>query len=352
MYIVFRACLLYCIFLIRYCDIVLNFIVFFLLSFVRLCVCHILIKGYLTWLWLAKLCSFKSFWQYQSVTDERTDGRTDGRTSLLYATALVKNTSGSATSVGLRNLVTIYLKPYGRATRGRVRAGPSFLLGTLSTRTKWWRATRLNNQPKWQYPAESWPWPWPWAHPGCRLTWGPSCASLVAIRSFACEKKRFIARTDTNRLTRDRHHATDTTYQEPKSQYPAESWELASRWFWHWTVTLTSQSNSQSVNPFIKNRKAKMVTNTCIVWLPDTSATRHFGTKNVVRDTSTRVPWSRKSRDTSTQDNSDETQLHRWFILNFSTNFVVPKCPRVSWCQGVLWPKCPAPHCTWCIYTM
>jgi len=61
--------------------------------------------------------------------------------------------------------------------------------------------------------------------------------------------------------------------------------------------------------------------------LPDTSATRHFGiktlwdtsapisrhfdTKNVVRDTSTRVPWSRKSRDTSTQDNSDETQLYR-----------------------------------------
>jgi len=26
-------------------------------------------------------------------------------------------------------------------TRGRVRAGPSFQLGTLSTRTKWWRAT-------------------------------------------------------------------------------------------------------------------------------------------------------------------------------------------------------------------
>jgi len=76
--------------------------------------------------------------------------------------------------------------------------------------------------------------------------------------------------------------------------------------------------------------------------LPDTSATRHFGiktlwdtsapisrhfdTRNVVRDTSTRVPWSRKSRDTSTQDNSDKTQLHRWFGLNFGTNFVVPKC--------------------------
>jgi len=77
--------------------------------------------------------------------------------------------------------------------------------------------------------------------------------------------------------------------------------------------------------------------------LPDTSATRHSGTlrhsapvsrhldtKNVVRDTSTRVPWSRKSRNTSTQDNSDETQLHRWFGLNFCTNFVVPKCLSVK----------------------
>jgi len=59
----------------------------------------------------------------------------------------------------------------------------------------------------------------------------------------------------------------------------------------------------------------------------------HFGTdlktlryqKHGTRH-STRVPWSRiESRDTSTQDNSDETQLHRWFGSNFGTNFVVPK---------------------------
>jgi len=84
------------------------------------------------------------------------------------------------------------------------------------------------------------------------------------------------------------------------------------------------------------------VSSALLLRLPDTSATRHFGiktlrdisapisrhldTKNVVRYTSTRVPWSRKSRDTSTQDNSDETQLHWWFGLNFGTNFVVPKC--------------------------
>jgi len=33
-----------------------------------------------------------------------------------------------------------------------------------------------------------WPWPWPWAHPGCTLTWSPSCASLVVIWPLVCEK--------------------------------------------------------------------------------------------------------------------------------------------------------------------
>jgi len=44
-------------------------------------------------------------------------------------------------------------------------------------------------------------WPWPWAHPGCRLTWRPSCASLVAIRPFACEKKRFAQKFADRRRT-------------------------------------------------------------------------------------------------------------------------------------------------------
>jgi len=115
--------------------------------------------------------------------------------------------------------------------------------------------------------------------------------------------------------------------------------------------------------------------------LPDTSATRHFGIKTLW---DTLAPISRhfdtktwyetlrhecrdrgnnnnnntfiyiapacrmisealKSRDTSTQDISDETQLHWWFVLNFCTNFVALKCPRVSWCRSVLWPKFPAP---------
>ena len=50
--------------------------------------------------------------------------------------------------------------------------------------------------------------PWPWAHPGCMLTWSPSCESLVAIRPFACEKKRFAQKfTDrqTDRRRTPRH---------------------------------------------------------------------------------------------------------------------------------------------------
>ena len=32
-------------------------------------------------------------------------------------------------------------------------------------------------------------WPWPWAHHGCRLIWGPWCASLVAIQSSVWQKR-------------------------------------------------------------------------------------------------------------------------------------------------------------------
>jgi len=49
-----------------------------------------------------------------------------------------------------------------------------------------------------------WPWPWPWAHPGCTLTWSPSCESLVAIRPFAWEKKRFAQKVTDRRTDRRR----------------------------------------------------------------------------------------------------------------------------------------------------
>jgi len=45
-------------------------------------------------------------------------------------------------------------------------------------------------------------WPWPWAHPGCKLTWSPSCESLVAIRPFAWEKKRFAQKFTDRRTDR------------------------------------------------------------------------------------------------------------------------------------------------------
>jgi len=49
-----------------------------------------------------------------------------------------------------------------------------------------------------------WPWPWPWAHPGCTLTWSPSCPSLVAIWPFVYENKRFAQKFTDGRTDRRR----------------------------------------------------------------------------------------------------------------------------------------------------
>jgi len=86
---------------------------------------------------------------------------------------------------------------------------------------------------------------------------------------------------------------------------------------WH-TVVEPSVSRAIGWNVYDGLPDTSATTHFGIKTLWDTSApdSRHFDAKNAVRDTSTRVPWSRKSRDTSTQDNSDETQLHRWFVLN------------------------------------
>jgi len=55
-----------------------------------------------------------------------------------------------------------------------------------------WRSSSFQESKKVRVSHDLWPWPWPRAHPGCMLTWSPSCASLVAIRPFAWEKKRFV----------------------------------------------------------------------------------------------------------------------------------------------------------------
>ena len=53
-------------------------------------------------------------------------------------------------------------------------------------------------------------WPWPWANPGCKLTWSPSCESLVAIQPFVCEKR--FAQKVTDRRTDDGRLAIALAY--------------------------------------------------------------------------------------------------------------------------------------------
>jgi len=88
---------------------------------------------------------------------------------------------------------------------------------------------------------------------------------------------------------------------------------------------------------------------TCMHWLSDTSATRYFGTgAKVSQDTS--APDQGKVETLRTQDNPDETQLHRWFGLNLVPNLSKwfgaevtemsnldpgPKCPDTS--APILW---------------
>jgi len=65
------------------------------------------------------------------------------------------------------------------------------LLFTIHQPDRQWRSSSFQESKKVRVSRDLWPWPWPWAHPGCTLTWSPSCANLLAIRPFACEKKRF-----------------------------------------------------------------------------------------------------------------------------------------------------------------
>jgi len=64
------------------------------------------------------------------------------------------------------------------------------------------------NPTKVRVSRDLWPWLWPWAHPGCTLTWSPSCESLVAIRPFVCEKRfaqKFTDRRTDGRTDNGRH---------------------------------------------------------------------------------------------------------------------------------------------------
>jgi len=70
-----------------------------------------------------------------------------------------------------------------------------------------WRSSSFQESKK--VPISRDLWPWPWAHPGCTLTWRPSCESLVAIRPFACEKKRFAQKFTDRRTDRRTDRQTD-----------------------------------------------------------------------------------------------------------------------------------------------
>jgi len=87
----------------------------------------------------------------------------------------------------------------------------SCILHKISQPDRQWRSSSFQESKKVRVSRDLWPWPWPWAHPGCMLTRRPPCASLVAIRPFVCEKKRFAQKfTDgrTDRRTDDGRSAT------------------------------------------------------------------------------------------------------------------------------------------------
>jgi len=64
-----------------------------------------------------------------------------------------------------------------------------------------WRSSSFEESKKVRVSRDLWPWPWPWEHAGCRFTRRPSCVSLVAIWTFACEKKGFACQHKSARTT-------------------------------------------------------------------------------------------------------------------------------------------------------
>ena len=107
-----------------------------------------------------------------------------------------------------------------------------------------WRSSSFQEFKKVRVSRDLWPWPWPWAHPGCKLTRSPSCASLVAIRPFVYEKKRFAqkftdgqtdGRTDDGR----RAIALAHSWNELKTcrirhEFVLVQLEGARGWWWCW----------------------------------------------------------------------------------------------------------------------
>ena len=84
---------------------------------------------------------------------------------------------------------------------------------------------------------------------------------------------------------------------------------------------------------------------------PDTSATRHFDTTKLVPKFKTNHRWSCVSSEIRNCPGSKcpgfssiTALVLKCLVPRFWCRSVlrsVPKCPRVSWCRSVLWPKCP-----------
>jgi len=89
----------------------------------------------------------------------------------------------------------------------------------------------------------------------------------------------------------------------------------------------------------------------------DTSATRYFGTTKLVPKFETNHQWSCVSYrncpgliSIAACFSSITALVSKCLVPRFCCWSVlrsVPKCPRVSWCWSVLWPKCPVTPIQW-----
>ena len=108
-------------------------------------------------------------------------------------------------SINLIYLLTSYLPGDHRVQvwwrSGHLPASALDITYSVSKPDRQWRNSSFQESKKVRVSRDLWPWPWPWAHPGCMLTWSPSCERLVAIGPFAWEKKRFSCQHKSARIT-------------------------------------------------------------------------------------------------------------------------------------------------------
>ena len=109
-----------------------------------------------------------------------------------------------------------------------------------------------------------WPWPWPWTHPECMLTWSSSCESLVAIRLFDCEKKRF-AQKFTDRQTdgqtdrrRTPRHCISSFLEWAKNNKMPEFYMIIAQKIFPQILAVNFPLHSPSPTPYVYTWLAKV----------------------------------------------------------------------------------------------